>query len=182
MEFLTFFAVLFLLFFALKGIGASQKEDREKWILTEKMPKELSNAKLVVSEKYFSTVKPRKIHGAVDQLYKVANGFHVILDSKTRSRKVVYKKDIVQLSVYKVLLESNGYKVHPYAYFRVVTPDGVEYIKKELLTEAETIAEYDNARLVVSGKKKPLTAERKAMCRGCGQQQNCQEWNYKEKK
>tara|TARA_R110001606_G_C15404703_1_gene654220 strand:+ start:13242 stop:13787 length:546 start_codon:yes stop_codon:yes gene_type:complete len=171
-------ALIFLLTYALIGINSVRKENRRKWLLVENMPEELRNAKLVASEKYFSVAHPRKMHGTLDQLYRLTNKHHALVDSKTRSRHTVYKKDIVQLSVYKVILERNGFKMADYAYFRVVTPKGIKYIKELLLTEEETVAEYDNAKNVLTGKKEPLTAENKRMCKGCSQQPNCKKWQY----
>lgn len=170
--------VLFLLTYTLIGINSIRKSNRRKWLLVESMPEELRAAKLVASEKYFSTPYPRKMHGTVDQLYRLIDKRHALVDSKTRDRHIVYKKDIVQLSVYKVILERNGLKMADYAYFRVVTSKGVKYIKQSLLTEEETIAEYDNTKKVLTGKKEPLTAENKRMCKGCSQQPNCKKWQF----
>lgn len=173
-------AIICLLILGFAGINALRREARRKWIIAENMPQELRDAKLIASEKYYSTARPRKMHGVVDQLYRLASKKTVIVDSKTRGKWVVYKKDIVQLSVYCLILKRKGYEVSDYAYFRVVTPKGIKYIKEYLLGEEDTVAEYDNARLVVTGKKTPLMAENKRMCRGCGQQPNCKKWQYSE--
>ena len=153
--------------------------NRHRWILKEDMPLELQEARLVGSEKYIETYRPRKMNGAYDQLYKLkASKVHVIVDSKTRKRVRVYKKDIVQLSLYRVILQRKGFEVADYAYFRVVTKHGVKYVKETLLNEELTVAEYDNAKAVLDGKKEPLTAENQRMCKGCGQQPNCKKWQF----
>lgn len=175
----TILAIIILLVFGFIGLNALRKENRRKWILAENMPQELRTAKLVASEKYFSTARPRKMHGTLDQLYRLMKSDeHVLLDSKTRVRWVVYKKDIVQLSVYRLILQRNGFKVADYAYSRIVTPHGVKYMASKLLSEQETIAEYDNAKLVVTGQKEPKVAENKRMCKGCAQQPNCKKWQF----
>ena len=175
----TFYIVLvILLILSLYGIGAQRREKRRRFILKEKMPRELSEARLIHSEHYIRTLLPRKMHGTLDQLYRLASGLHVLVDSKTRDKHQVYKKDIVQISIYKVILSRNGMNVADYAYFRVVTPAGVEYIKQNLLTEEEVIKEYDRTEALIDGKATPSNAKHKSMCISCPQQINCDDWQF----
>ena len=142
------------------------------------MPTELSDGQLIRSEYYIRTEVPRKMHGTLDQLYRVMSGLHVLVDSKTRDKHQVFLKDIVQVSVYRVILTRIGMKMADYAYFRVVTPDGVQYIKRNLLNETQVIEEFDRTQALLNGKATPSNAQHKAMCISCPQQINCDNWQF----
>lgn len=175
----AFYVVLvMLLILALVGIDALRRGKRRRFILREKMPTELIEAQLVHSEHYIRTFKPRKMHGALDQLYRLVTGFHVLVDTKTRDKHRIYRKDIVQLSIYRVILEKMGYKMERYAYFRVVTPNGVEYMQADLLTEETVVLEYDRTQALINGDAEPTIAQHKGMCQNCPQQINCDEWQF----
>lgn len=173
-------ALILLASISLAGIHAIRKEQRRKWILSENMPDELANAKLVMSEQYIHCKKPRKMRGTPDQVYRRKDGYLIPIDTKTRDQYVVYRKDIVQVSVYKLILEQMGKRVEDYGYFRIVTPDGIKYIKRNLLSEQEVIDEYDRTKRLLSGEDTPKPAPNRAMCKGCGQQGRCDFWEYKQ--
>lgn len=173
-----YLAIVCLLILSLYGIDARRREQRRKFILKERMPTELSDGQLIRSEYYIRTEVPRKMHGTLDQLYRVMSGLHVLVDSKTRDKHQVFLKDIVQVSVYRVILTRIGMKMADYAYFRVVTPDGVQYIKRNLLNEAQVIEEFDRTQALMNGKATPSNAQHKAMCISCPQQINCDNWQF----
>lgn len=118
------------------------------------------------------------MHGTLDQLYRLTSGLHVLVDSKTRDKHQVYRKDIVQISIYRVILARKGLDMADYAFFRVVTPDGVEYIKRNLLTEEEAINEFDRTQALLDGKATPSNVKHKSMCARCPQQINCDDWQF----
>lgn len=178
MEFVELVIICCFLVLGLYGFDAYRREQRRRFILKERMPKELQTARLIFSEHYISTVSPRKMHGALDQLYKLATGIHVLVDSKTRETPRIYKKDIVQLSVYRLILIKLGYQMSDYAYFRVVTPEGVKYMKSALLGEVDTVKEYDRTRQVLNREATPTVAQHKGMCASCPQQINCDQWQF----
>lgn len=171
-------SIVALLILSLYGIDAIRRQKRRKFILKENMPVELQNARLIHSEYYISTEVPRPMHGTLDQLYRITNGLHVLVDSKTRNKHEVFRKDLVQISTYSVILRRRRYAMADYAYFRVVTQDGVSYIKRELLSEAEVVQEYDRTRELLDGKATPNKADHKRLCLGCPQQLNCDEWQF----
>ncbi|MDO8827978.1 hypothetical protein [Methylophaga sp.] len=173
-----YLAIVCLLILSLYGIDARRREKRRKFILKERMPAELSEGQLIRSEHYIRTEVPRKMHGTLDQLYRVLSGLHVLVDSKTRDKHQVFMKDIVQVSVYRVILSRIGLKMADYAYFRVVTPDGIEYLKRKLLDEAQVIEEFDRTQTLINGKATPSNAQHKAMCMSCPQQINCDDWQF----
>lgn len=173
-----YLAIVCLLILSLYGIDARRREKRRKFILKERMPAELSEGQLIRSEHYIRTEVPRKMHGTLDQLYRVLSGLHVLVDSKTRDKHQVFMKDIVQVSVYRVILIRTGVRMADYAYFRVVTPDGIEYHKRTLLDEAQVIEEFDRTQTLINGKATPSNAQHKAMCMSCPQQINCDDWQF----
>lgn len=173
---LFYVALTFLLVLSLVGIDAIRRAKRRRFIIKENMPEELATGRLIHSEHYIKTDAPRMMHGTLDQLYKLVSGLQVLVDSKTRQQHRVYRKDIVQVSVYNVILRNKGHKTADYAYFRVVTPEGVKYIKKMLLSEQEVVAEYDRTNELLTRKTQPGYAEHVGMCRSCGQRTNCDRW------
>lgn len=175
---LFYIVVVFLLVLSLCGIDARRRERRRRFIIKERMPHELAEGRLVRSEHYIRTEVPRKLHGTLDQLYQVISGLHVLVDSKTRDKHQVYRKDVVQISTYSTILSRLGFKMADYAYFRVVTPEGVEYIKRNVLQEPEIISEFDRTRSLINGGASPVKAQHKAMCLNCPQQLNCDEWQF----
>ena len=175
---LFYVVIVFLLVLSLYGIDAKRREKRRKFIIKERMPAVLHNAKLIHSEYYIRTEVPCKMHGTLDQLYRLISGIHVLVDSKTRDKHRVFQKDMVQISTYNVILRQLGFAMADYAYFRVVTPGGVEYIKRDLLTETEVVDEYDRTRALLNGEATPDIAAHKAMCKSCPQQLNCDKWQF----
>lgn len=182
MEITYIYMLILTIILVVLGLNSLKKDNARKWAIQENMPIELEDAKLVASEQYIKTDLPRRMHGTFDQLYRLKSGVYVLIDSKTRKHRKVYRYDIVQLSVYRAILNRNGKKMAPYAYVRVVTEQGVQYLKQELLCEEEVIAEYDRVKAILSGKEAPGIVNNKRMCTGCGQQANCPAWDYKTEK
>lgn len=137
-----------------RGIG-----DTWAWWKSENMPYELRSATLFLSEQDISTTQPVPMHGRVDQVYKAKNGVLIPLDTKLRQVNHIYESDIIQLSVYRVIL-SHKYKapVAKYGYVRTVveTADGdrVRYIKTNLLSEKEVVKLWHRYQSIRSGQVK----------------------------
>ncbi|HGN8816189.1 hypothetical protein [Salmonella enterica] len=123
------------------------------------MPYELRSATLFLSEQDISTTQPVPMHGRVDQVYQTKNGVLIPLDTKLRQVNHIYESDIIQLSVYRVIL-SHKYKapVAKYGYVRTVveTADGdrVRYIKTNLLSEKEVVKLWHRYQSIRSGQVK----------------------------
>ncbi|EPS8934101.1 hypothetical protein ACVJEA_002742 [Vibrio cholerae] len=137
-----------------RGIG-----DTWAWWKSENMPYELRSATLFLSEQDISTTQPVPMHGRVDQVYQTKNGVLIPLDTKLRQVNHIYESDIIQLSVYRVIL-SHKYKapVAKYGYVRTVveTADGdrVRYIKTSLLSEKEVVKLWHRYQSIRSGQVK----------------------------
>ncbi|WP_024608518.1 PD-(D/E)XK nuclease family protein [Pseudoalteromonas sp. TAB23] len=112
------------------------------WWNKENMPRNLRGASLFLNECDLSTQTPIPLHGRVDQVFKTKSNTLIPVDTKTRKSFSIYKSDIIQLSVYQVILKQKygvKYKVSNVGYVRVVVQSGVNeiirYIPVKLITE-----------------------------------------------
>jgi hypothetical protein len=116
---------------------------RNHWQRAEAMPAELRTADLVLSECPIWTRRPLPLSGQPDQVYEALNGDLIVVDSKTRRVPRVYLHDIVQLSVYRVILRHcdfppvAGRPVRPYGYVRCQWGRAVRYLPARLLSEQQ---------------------------------------------
>lgn len=138
-----------------RGIG-----DTLTWWKTENMPRELRNATLFLSEKDISTSVPVPIHGRVDQVYRTNKGLLVPLDTKLRPVSHIYESDIIQLSVYRlILLHQYKLPVANYGYVRTVVEtnagDKIRYIKTDLLSEKAVITLWRRYQSIRAGQYVP---------------------------
>lgn len=74
------------------------------WLAIEALPRELRTAVLHLSETPISTKVPIALNGIPDQVYRTWRGKLVVVDTKCRLTGKVVGKDILQLSVYRVIL------------------------------------------------------------------------------
>jgi len=139
--------------------------DAVAWWDSEGMPDELRNATLFLSEENISTTNPMPMHGRVDQVYKTKNSFLgcllIPVETKFRKKNQTYDSDIIQLSVYRVIL-SHQYKapVAKYGYVRTVTKengkDNVCYHRENLLSEEEVVKLWQHYQSIRSGELQTL--------------------------
>lgn len=93
-------------------------------------------------------------------MYQTKGGVLIPTDTKLRQANHIFESDIIQLSVYRVIL-SHKYKapVAKYGYVRTVveTADGdrVRYIKTNLLSEREVIKLWHRYQSIRYRKVKP---------------------------
>ena len=163
---------LFLSILVLVLVFLFRRTEKQRWVKSENIPIELQEARLLQSEEPISTNSPRKMHGIPDQVYLSKINTQIIVDSKTRNKLVVYDSDIVQMSVYKLILESNGHHVSSYGYFRIVTPGETRYFKKSLLNSKQVIFKYDRTKAILSGNTIAEKADT-GKCFNCTQKKNC---------
>lgn len=134
-----------------RGIG-----DAWGWWETENMPHELRTATLFLSEQDIATSLPVQMHGRVDQVYKTKRGVLIPLDTKSRPMTRVYESDIIQISVYRIiLLHQYNVPVANYGYVRTVTEtstgERVRYIKTKLLSERQVVKLWRRYQSIRSG-------------------------------
>lgn len=132
------------------------------WLSNERMPYQLRSAASFLNEDEVETEVPVPLHGKVDQVFKLSSGGLVPVDTKYRRRHRVFESDIIQLSVYAVILAHKySEPVKNYGFVRTIT-DGPEgqvskhYHKVRLLSEERIVAMYHRVRRIKSGHIDPL--------------------------
>ena len=142
-------------------LRSSEMNAIRSWWESENMPRELRGATLFLNEQDISTTEPVALHGRVDQVFKTIKGVLVPVDTKTRDTTCIFKSDIIQLSVYRVILEAqygSQYKVSRRGYVRVVIQSGreesVRYMPVELLSERKVAALWRRYNALRSGETK----------------------------
>ena len=103
------------------------------------LPKIFNGARCVMNEQNISMRHPIAVHGRIDQLFKLANGYHIIVDTKNRGYNKVFLSDRVQLSVYAMILASKGYSINPTAYLRITGTKRPIYTPVKLLKPEQVI-------------------------------------------
>lgn len=133
----------------------------KSWWERENMPRELRGATLFLNEQDISTTEPVALHGRVDQVFRTIKGVLVPVDTKTRDTTCIFKSDIIQLSVYRVILEArygSQYKVSRRGYVRVVIQSGeeecVRYMPVDLLSNRRVIGLWHRYKALKNGKTK----------------------------
>lgn len=132
--FIIIAVIVFYVFYAKRGKTLSSTHSE-----ADRIPVELQGAKCVMNEQNISVRKPTALHGRVDQVFEMKNGRWVVVDTKRRNYNKVFPSDIVQLTVYAVILANNGHPVAPYGYIRLVNQAGIANYKKVTLFTADTV-------------------------------------------
>jgi hypothetical protein len=78
---------------------------RRLWYASERMPPELRNAHLLLSEASIRATGPVFLHGRVDQVYRLDHGRGdlIVVDSKMRRRDRAEVEAVMQLSAYALI-------------------------------------------------------------------------------
>lgn len=121
--------------------GAKQKGNNERYPAGS-LGDALATAVLLLNETNIHTSVPVPLHGRVDQVFKLANGNLLILDTKVRDREKVYLSDRVQLTVYAIILTHMGYSVSSEGIIRIVGRHSTAYKVIPLLPERSIVELY----------------------------------------
>lgn len=114
----------------------------------------LDGAQCVLNEQEIRTTTPVPLHGKPDQVFKLRDGRYLLLDTKTRSQAKVFFSDIVQLSVYAVILKNNGFPVCPFAVVRIASKKP-RYLQVDLKPEHVVVKLYHKYHAIKSGSLTP---------------------------
>ncbi|MFC1337329.1 MAG: hypothetical protein G8D89_20865 [gamma proteobacterium symbiont of Clathrolucina costata] len=116
----------------------------------------LEGAVCFMNEQNIKTLTPVPLHGRVDQVFKLRDGRLLILDTKVRERVKAYPSDIVQLTVYAIILKYQGHNVCPFALLRFPLPDNkAAYLYVNLYPESKIIALYQRYQAIKNRYLKP---------------------------
>ncbi len=147
---------------------------RTQTVQTE-LPSELQSSKLWGKEKPFSCTGSVNLTGRIDEAFELPDGDIVVSDTKSRATQRVYKSDILQVSAYKVVIEASTRKrVRDHGYIRLLTPQGNEYRRIELLSANEVAAAYQLHDDLQQGRYPGEKCGRPAVCRGCAYRVECE--------
>lgn len=154
------------------------------------LPDPLRRAAVVLSEADISTDAPVPLHGRVDQvLLNQATRMAYLVDTKVRRTSRVFPKDIIQMSVYRVILERQSQvylrmkaRVSPIAYVRIPVPNSnrSRYIAVELLgadVVFKLAMRYRELRQYGMAAR-PTFCASPAFCHGCEVRQVCPRWQH----
>ena len=116
--------------------------------------------------------------GRIDEAFELPDGDLVLSDTKSRAAQRVYKSDILQVSAYKVVIEASTKKrVRDHGYIRLLTPQGNEYRRIDLLSANEVAAAYQLHDDLQQGRYPGEKCGRPAVCRGCAYRVECESMN-----
>ncbi|MCB5162618.1 PD-(D/E)XK nuclease family protein [Marinomonas algarum] len=149
-----------------------KEEEIRKWKIKEGMPFFLRGGRAFLNEAEISIKYPVPLHGRVDQVFETkSSGLNMltIVDTKTRKRFKTYQSDLIQLSVYRLILQEKykgQYKVNDTGFVRIVVRAGTEeervsYEPLDLLSDNEVIDLYYRHKDIKTGKR-----EAKCTCDG----------------
>jgi CRISPR/Cas system-associated exonuclease Cas4 (RecB family) len=135
------------------------------------LPRELRGARLAYSEREFTTESPVPLGARIDRAYALPDGTLVLIEFKRRERPRVYRADVVQLSVQRVVLErATGARVAAHAYVGFVSAgaDRVRARRVELESELEVATRHHRAAVVLARSSPPARTPDLDFCRTCG--------------
>lgn len=167
MDLLIALAIL-LLGFAVWFWRQRHRDARAEWEASERRPALLRKARLVMSEKPIRCRQPVPLHGRVDQVYALKSGELCIVDTKARRIPRVYPSDIIQGSVYAMILRNTGHTIHGTAYVRQTWEGRIRYLPYELLSDEQVIQLYDHRADLLKHPESARLAIHPALCQHCG--------------
>src|SRR5690554_6838182 len=91
-----------------------------EWHKQEKMPLDLKLGTVFMNETPIRMDSPIAINGRVDQVYLTRENKLVPVDTKSRGRHRVYDSDILQVSIYALILSQSYENVARHGYIRTV--------------------------------------------------------------
>ncbi|SDF63618.1 Dna2/Cas4 domain-containing protein [Sporomusa acidovorans] len=124
-----------------------------------------ANLSVYLTDHYMRINEPIPICGAPDAVWIDRNGVLIVGDYKSRMSGQVQDSDIIQLSVYKVLLE--------HTQRRTVSNKGYLHFKNgrrvcvKLLAEKEIIAIYKQYQKIINGELKARCTNQNGYCQYC---------------
>ncbi len=125
-------------------------------------------------EEFYRTSAPVPLKGAPDLVMQRSDGVLVVVDIKTRARPVAYASDIMQMSVYCVLLmRCTGRPVAEYGYALVQSCGESKYIRANLLGEAAIVSLYHRYVAVRDGFFMSAKANSRPLCLSCAYATEC---------
>lgn len=136
------------------------------WLRSRRKPK-LSPYML---ERFLKITNPVPLCGKPDVVWEARDGTLIVGDYKSRDNQKVYESEVIQLSVYKLLVEkTQNRRVADYGFIHFKNRS---MKKVYLMTEAEIIALYYRYWNVIAGEVEACAANTN-YCRYCSHKRKC---------
>lgn len=159
--------------------GATPQEEYEAGE-RQAMPEELALATLVLSESKLFVAGPNAIVCRVDQVYETQDGRLIPVESKTRTRNVVFDTDRVELSIQAYMLRHAApgrlrrCRSSEYGYVRIRHPEGgVRYHRSRLLSDEAVLSLRQRRLDLETGRVEPRGSDSPGMCMKCASRSRC---------
>lgn len=137
------------------------------WRRSRRTPKR----SLYAAECYLKTEEPVPLCGAPDVIWLEDGKRLAVEDYKSRKRRKVYDSDVIQLSVYRlILLNTQSKPVSDYGY---ISFHNGSRKKVRLLSEGEVVRLVKRYQGILAGQKTPKACRQPAYCRYCPHQKHC---------
>lgn len=140
------------------------------------LPLELRRAELVYAEQAFQTDDKPRLRARVDRAYRKSNGAYVLVELKTRSRKVAFQSDVIELSVQRVALAVQmNVPVELYGYVLIQQIDGrtLGVVRVPLLGEQSVYQLAEWRQQIVEGEGVPRVNGFPHLCKTCSYRAAC---------
>jgi CRISPR/Cas system-associated exonuclease Cas4 (RecB family) len=124
------------------------------------------------TEQYMKMADPIALCGALDVVWiEKSTGMLIVGDYKSRDSRQVYDSDIIQLSVYKMLLQHTQNK--PVADYGFIHFRNGHRQRVKLLSEKQIVSLYRRYMEIMKGHVKPKVKCRQGYCRYCPHRELC---------
>ena len=137
------------------------------WLRLRRKPK-LSPYML---EQFLKINDPIPLCGKPDVVWETRDGTLIVGDYKSRENQQVYESEVIQLSVYKLLVERT--QKRPVADYGFIHFKNRNMKKVSLMKEKEIIALYHRYWNVIGGEVVACAANSKNYCRYCSHKHEC---------
>ena len=138
------------------------------WLKSRRPPKLAT----YLTDHYMRINEPIPICGTPDVIWIDKNGVLIVGDYKSRASGQVQESDIIQLSVYKVLLEHTQRR--PVSNKGYVHFKNGHRVRVKLLDEKTIITLYNKYQKIIRGKAKAQCTNRRGYCQYCSYLDICQ--------
>ena len=132
------------------------------------------NSKLTpyMLEHFLKITVPVPLCGTPDVIWITHRGKLVVGDYKSRDHvQQVFDSEIIQLSVYKLLLEKT--QSRPVANYGFIHFKRGRKAKVKLMSERKVVALYDRYWQIIDGKSRPHKTEHERYCKYCAHDERC---------
>lgn len=122
-------------------------------------------------ERFLKITDPIPLCGKPDVVWKTYDGTLIVGDYKSRENQQVFQSEVIQLSVYKLLVEKTQNKsVADYGFIHFKNR---HMVKVNLMKEKEIVALYQRYWKIKEGKIKPCVTNSLNYCQYCSHAHEC---------